>query len=219
MAGVAVADSNAKRGKSDRDRTRLDILDAAQQEFIEHGLTGARVDAIAARTNTVKRMIYYYFGSKEGLYVAVLERAYAQIRDAEQELDLAGLDPVSAITRLVDFTFDYQEANPGFSRLVSIENIHNGAHMAGSAAIRALNRAVVDMLGDIVARGQADGVFRTGVDAVDLHMLISSFCFFRVANRHTFGLLFGRDFTDPALRDCQKRLVTDAVLRALEPRP
>ncbi len=208
---------DTKRGRFDKERTRQDILDAACQEFTEHGLAGARVDAIAARTNAVKRMIYYYFGSKEGLYLAVLEQAYASIREAEQALDLADLAPAEAIRRLVEFTFDYQEANPGFVRLVSIENIHNGAHMARSERIRTLNSAVVEMLAGILARGRADGVFRADVDAVDVHMLMSAFCFFRVSNRHTFGLLFGRDLSDPGLRDRHKRLITDAVLRALEP--
>jgi hypothetical protein len=146
----------------------------------------------------------------------VLEEAYAAIRQAEQRLDLLGLPPVKAIRRLVEFTFDYQEANPGFIRLVSIENIHNGAHVAQSEKIRQLNGVVVETLATILERGQKQGVFRDDVDAVDVHMLISAFCFFRVSNRHTFGLLFGRDLSDPALRDRHKRLVADAVLRTLE---
>ena len=208
----------AKRGRFDKERTRQAILDAAREEFAEHGLSGARVEAIAARTNTVKRMLYYYFGSKEGLYLAVLEEAYAAIREAEQRLDLLGLQPLQAIRRLIEFTFDYQEANPGFIRLVSIENIHNGAHMAQSEKIQKLNSVVVETLATILERGRKAGVFRGDVDAVDVHMLISAFCFFRVSNRHTFGLLFGRDLSDPALRGRHKRLVADAVLRALERR-
>ncbi|MBC7800855.1 MAG: TetR family transcriptional regulator [Gemmatimonadaceae bacterium] len=209
---------DVKRSRFDKAQTRQDILDAAREEFAEHGLAGARVEAIAARTRTVKRMIYYYFGSKEGLYLAVLEQAYAGIRTAEQGLDLLSLGPVEAIDRLVEFTFDYQDANPGFVRLVSIENTHNGTHMARSKAIRALNSPVVEMLAGILDEGKRAGVFRADADAVDVHMLISAFCFFRVSNRHTFGLLFGRDLSDPALRERHKRLITDAVLRALEPR-
>ena len=216
--GAEATSGEAKRGRCDKERTRQGILDAAREEFAEHGLSGARVEAIAARTHTVKRMLYYYFGSKEGLYLAVLEQAYAAIREAEQRLDLLSLQPVKAIRRLIEFTFDYQEANPGFIRLVSIENIHNGAHMAQSGKIRKLNSAVVETLAAILERGQKQGVFRSDVDAVDVHMLISAFCFFRVSNRHTFGLLFGRDGSNPALRGRHKRLATDAVLRALERR-
>jgi AcrR family transcriptional regulator len=216
--GAEKTSGEAKRGRFDKERTRQAILDAAREEFAEHGLSGARVEAIAARTNTVKRMLYYYFGSKEGLYLAVLEQAYAAIREAEQRLDLLGLQPVKAIRRLIEFTFDYQEANPGFIRLVSIENIHNGAHVAQSEKIRKLNNAVVETLAAILEQGQKEGVFRGDVDAVDVHMLISAFCFFRVSNRHTFGLLFGRDLSNPALRGRHKRLATDAVLRALERR-
>lgn len=214
--GIETTSGEARRGRFDKERTRQAILDAAREEFAQHGLSGARVDAIAARTNAVKRMIYYYFGSKEGLYLAVLEQAYAAIREAEQQLDLLGLPPVEAIRRLIGFTFDYQEANPGFIRLVSIENIHNGAHMARSEKIQKLNSVVVETLATILERGRKQGVFRDDVDAVDVHMLISAFCFFRVSNRHTFGLLFGRDLSDPALRDRHKRLVADAVLRTLE---
>ena len=213
-----VADGTGKGGRFDKERTRRAILDAACEEFAARGLSGGRVEAIAARTSTVKRMIYYYFGSKEGLYVAALERAYDDIRSAEQALDLPALGPVEAIRRLVDFTFDYQEANPAFIRMVSIENIHNGVHIAQSETIRALNVAVIEMLGAILERGQKDGAFREDVDAVDVHMLISAFCFFRVSNRHTFGILFERDLSAPGLRERHKMLIEDAVLRALEPR-
>ncbi len=128
----------------DRDRTQAEILDVATREFAEHGYSGARVDEIAERTRTTKRMLYYYFGSKEGLFVAVLERAYAAIRAAEREVDVEHLDPVAAIRALAELTFDHHEAHPDFIRLVSIENIHRGEHMGGVAA------------GDQRAGGRAD---------------------------------------------------------------
>ncbi len=201
--------------KLDPERTRRDILAVARAEFAEHGLSGARVDAIAAKTRTTKRMIYYYFGSKDGLYLAVLEQAYGEIRAIEQELDLARLPPGDAIRRMVEFTFDYQEAHPDFIRLVSIENIHHGRYLAQSAAIRALNVSVIAELAAILARGEREGVFRTGLDPVDVHMLISAFCFFRVSNRHTFGALFGQDLSDPALRARHRHMIGDAVLGVL----
>jgi AcrR family transcriptional regulator len=207
-----------KKPRFDPEGTRQAILAAAHQEFSENGLSGARVDAIAARTNTVKRMIYYYFGSKEGLYQAVLERAYADIRDAEQKLDLACLAPEAAIRKLVGFTFDYHASHPDFIRLVATENIHNAAHIARSETIRPINAAAVGVLGDILARGRKLGVFRADVDPIDIHVMISALCFFRVSNRHTFGVLFGRDMAEPKLRARHRRMVIDMVLDALRPK-
>jgi AcrR family transcriptional regulator len=203
--------------KPDREASRQDILAVARREFSEKGLSGARVDAIAARTHTTKRMIYYYFGSKEGLYRAVLERAYADIRAIEQQLDLETLPPPEAIRRMVSSTFDYDEAHADFIRLVSIENIHHGRYLAQSETIRNLNVTVVESLAAILRRGREQGVFRSGIDPVDLHMLISAFCFFRVSNRYTFGTLFGRDLSEPRLRARHKRMIADAVLRLLQP--
>ena len=204
-----------ERRKLDPERTRSAILAAAHEEFALNGLSGARMDAIAARTNTVKRMIYYYFGSKEGLYLAVLERAYAAIRQAEAGLELDRLPPPVAIRRMVEFTFDYQTANPDFVRLVSIENIHQGRFIAESATIRAINISVLDSLRRILERGAADGSFRTDIDPVDVHMTISALVFFRVANRPTFNTLFGCDLSDPAVQQRHRALTVDVVLRAL----
>ncbi|HSU04528.1 MAG TPA: TetR/AcrR family transcriptional regulator [Acetobacteraceae bacterium] len=205
----------AARARRDAEATKQDILAVATAEFAENGLSGARVDAIAARTRTTKRMIYYYFGSKEGLYVAVLEKAYADIRSVEQHLDLTQLGPAEALRRLVEFTFDYQESHPDFIRLVAIENIHNGKYLAQSSEIRRLNTTVIDTIATILARGRHDGVFHTDIDPVDLHMLISAFCFFRVANRHTFGTLFDRDLNSPELRARHKPMIGDAIIRLL----
>jgi AcrR family transcriptional regulator len=201
--------------KPDAERTRQAILAAAREEFAEHGLSGARVDAIAAHTNTVKRMIYYYFGSKEGLYLAVLEEAYADIRRFEGELNLDQHPPVEAMRRLIEFTFDYDEAHPDFIRLVSSENALNARHIARSTSIQALNRSVITMLRDVLDRGKRDRVFRQDVDPVDVHLLISSFCFFRVSNRFTIRTLFGYDLSDPVLCARHKRMLTDAVLNAV----
>jgi AcrR family transcriptional regulator len=206
------------RRVAQRDRTqktRNDILLVAREEFAANGLSGARVDAIAERTRTSKRMIYYHFGSKEGLYLAVLEHAYAEIRKVEDELKLGELDPLEAMRRLIDFTFDYDEANPEFIRLVTIENIHRAEHMRQSTTLSQLNVSVIATIEAILRRGQDSGVFRRAVDPIDLHMLISSFCFFRVSNRHTFGTIFGRDLAEPATRTRHKALLQDAVLALL----
>jgi len=199
----------------DRERTRQEILAAAREEFAQHGLSGARVEAIAARTSTVKRMIYYYFGSKEGLYLAVLEEAYADIRRFEAELSLDHYPPVEAIRRLIEFTFDYDEAHLDFIRLVSSENVMNARYIAKSTAIQALNRGAITLLQSVLDRGKRDKVFRQDVDPVDVHLLISSFCFFRVSNRYTFNALFGRNLSDPAVCVLHKKMLTDAVLNAV----
>ncbi len=199
----------------DPQRTRLDILEVATREFAERGYSGGRVDEIAARTRTTKRMIYYYFGNKEGLWTAVLERAYARIRAEEQRLEVEHLEPREAIRRLAELTFDHHEAHPDFIRLVSEENIHYAKHMRKSPSLAQLNTPAVQVIAKILERGKEMGVFRREVDAVDVHMMISAFCFFRMANRHTFGMLFGRDLVDPRLRDHYRKMVGDMVVSYL----
>src|SRR3982751_5158157 len=196
----------------DAARTQAEILDVATQEFARAGYTGARVDEIAARTRTTKRMIYYYFGSKEQLFTAVLERAYAVIRGAEQDLDVEHLDPAAAIRRLAELTFDHHEAHPDFIRLVSIENIARAEHMAKFTSFSELNSPATAVIAKILERGYAEGVFTRRVDPLDLHMMISAFCVFRVANRYTFRTIFERDLTDEALREGYRQMLGDMVV-------
>jgi AcrR family transcriptional regulator len=196
----------------DAQRTKSEILEVATREFADRGFAGARVDEIADRTRTTKRMIYYYFGSKERLFVAVLERAYATIRAAEQTIDVEHLDPVAAIRRLAELTFDHHESHPDFIRLVSIENIHRAEHIAGRDDFAGQNSPVIELIEAILARGRRAGSFTSDIDAVDLHMMISAFCVFRVANRHTFGAIFDRDLTDPVLRDRYRQMLGDMVV-------
>jgi AcrR family transcriptional regulator len=162
-------------------------------------------------------MIYYYFGGKEQLYAAVLEEQYGGMRDAEQALRLEHLPPAEAMRKLVEVTFDYHAAHPEFVRLVSVENIHEGRQVRSSETIRQRNAAVIGTITALLARGEREGVFRRGVDPLDLHMLISSFCFYRVSNRHTLGAIFGRDLRDPACVAAQRRMIVEAVLRYLQP--
>ena len=203
----------------DAKRTREEILNVATREFADRGYSGARVDEIAARTATTKRMIYYYFGGKEQLYIACLERSYATIRAAEQRVDVEHLDPTAAIRRLAELTFDHHEANPDFIKLVSFENIVEGEHMARSKALLNLNTPAIEVISRILKRGYADGVFRRRVDAIDLHMMISSFCFFRVSNRYTFRAIFGRDMMDTRLRRRYRRALGDMVVEYLSASP
>jgi AcrR family transcriptional regulator len=193
-----------------------DIIEVGTKEFAEKGLAGARIDVIARAMKTSKRMIYYYFGSKEGLYIAVLEEAYRRIRAIEADLHLDDLEPEAALRKLVSFTVEYQWANPDFVRLVMGENIQRGAYLAQSAKIQSISAPAIEGLRRVYERGVQAGVFRAGLDPVDLHMSISALSVFNVANRHTFALLFKTDFDAPEhqrqRRDNIAELLTRFVL-------
>ncbi|NNM56686.1 TetR/AcrR family transcriptional regulator [Acidocella sp.] len=211
-AEILAPDLQSQSGRSrDPERTKQDILDVATEEFAAKGYAGGRVDAIAARTQTTKRMIYYYFGSKELLYSCVLARAYRRIRQIEEYLDLDRLDPETALRRLVEFTFDYHDAHPDFVRLVMIENIHNAEYVKSSEEVRQANRPAIVILKNLLERGRREGVFKREIEPVDLHLMISALCYYRVSNRHTFGTIFDCDLTDPRVRERQRRMVTDTI--------
>jgi len=175
------------------------------------------VDNIAARTATSKRMIYDYFGGKAQLYAAALEEMYGGMRDAEAALQLDALPAHEAIRRLVEVTFDHHHAHPEFVRLIVSENIEEARNVRASPTIPTRNARVIETLSKLLARGEAGGVFRRGVDALDLHILISSFCFYRVSNRHTLGAIFGRDLRDANIAARQREMIVNAVLRYLMP--
>ena len=178
---------------NDPARTMAGILEVARAEFSEKGLSGARIDEIAAATQTSKRMIYYYFGSKEGLYLAVLEESYRSMRSIEAELELEDLSPEDALRRLVGFTFDYHLNNPAWIRLVMSENMERGTYLAQSKIIQRLNVPAIEGIRRLYERGLASGVFRSGLDPIDIHASISALTFFNVSNQHTFSLIFKRD--------------------------
>ena len=186
-----------KTAGRDTSAARADILAVATEEFAEKGLSGSRVDEIAERTNTVKRMIYYYFGSKEGLYRAVLERAYEEIRSLESQLDLDAMPPEEGLRELVRATFDYHNKHPDFVRLVMNENIHHGDHIGHLSNIKARNRTVISMLQKLIERGIAKRKFRKDLDPIDVHMSMSALCFYNVSNRYTFSKIFEKDMVSP----------------------
>lgn len=196
----------------DADRTRAELLEVATAAFAEHGYSGARVDEIAERTRTTKRMIYYYFGGKEQLYLAVLEHAYRGIREAEQQLTVDHSDPIDAIRALAELTFDHHIAHQNFIRLVSIENIHRGEFIARLDSLRELSTPATSVLETILADGRNAGVFRSDVDALDVHIVISSYCVFQVANKHTFGFLFDVDFAERATQDHLRTMIGELVV-------
>ena len=198
---------------NDPERTMADIIEVATHEFSEKGLAGARIDVIAEAMRTSKRMIYYYFGSKEGLYIRVLEEAYRRIREIEAGLHLEDLAPEDALRELVGFTVDYQLANPDFIRLVMTENIHRGEYLAQSKAIQKLNVPAIQAVREVYERGVKAGVFRAGIDPVDLHMSISALSFFNIANRHTFALIFKRDLESPAAIVARRDSIIEMIVR------
>ena len=183
----------AKSRTNDPERTMAGILEVANAEFSEKGLAGARIDEIAAATQTSKRMIYYYFGSKEGLYVAVLEESYLRMRAIEAELHLEDLPPEDALRRLVGFTFDHHHGNEAYIRLVMSENMERGAYLAQSKIIQKLNVTAIESIRKLYERGVAQGIFRAQLDPVDIHKSISALTFFNVSNQHTFGLIFKKN--------------------------
>ncbi len=198
---------------NDPARTMAEILAAASREFAEKGLDGGRIDAIADATRTSKRMIYYYFGSKEGLYLAVLEDAYRRMRGIESQQQLENLEPEDALRRLVGFTFDHHHANQDYIRLVMNENIQRGEFLARSKIIQELNVPAISAIQSICRRGQEQGIFRDGLDAVDIHASISALCFFNVSNQHTFDLIFKRDGQSPLALATRRENVIEMILR------
>ncbi|MGI3171047.1 alpha/beta hydrolase fold domain-containing protein [Pseudooceanicola sp. C21-150M6] len=206
-------DATRRNWKQDPDAVQANILDVARRVFAEDGFSGARVDEIARRTATSKRMIYYYYGDKEGLYRAVLEDAYRKIRMSEDALDLAGVPPIEALRQLAEVTFDHHRRNTDFIRIVMIENVHEARHMSRSHQIAAKNSSAIRHLEDIYRRGCQQGLFRRGLTALELHWHISAMCYFNVSNRSTFSLIFGEDLFGEMGQQKLRRHVGDMIVR------
>lgn len=201
--------------RRDPDRTREAILAAAQDEFALKGLSGGRVDEIARRARANKRMIYHYFGSKQGLYLAALERVYEGLRGSERTLELADLEPEAAIKRLVEFNFDYCRAHPELISLINNENLHRARHLRQSKKVRELHSPFVRLIDGILERGVAQGVFRSGLDPVNLYVTIAAMSYFYLSNNWTLSAIFGRPLgTDAACRRRRQHNV-DMILNAI----
>ncbi|MGB8179012.1 MAG: TetR family transcriptional regulator [Acidimicrobiales bacterium] len=199
----------------DRARTKSDILTVATQEFAEKGYLGARVDDIATLTRTTKRMIYYYYDSKEGLYRAALQHAYEQIVVPVDRYGVEGLEPMDAIRQVAKVTFDLHDGYPYFARLISLENMNRGRFIGGNDGIDVLPRPIIPLLQQLLVAGREQGTVKREMDAKDVHMFISSLCFFRVNNRFTFKANFGRDLMSPKARTRYRTMVGDAVVSLL----
>lgn len=199
------------RGRN-ADRTQQEILRAATEEFSTVGLGGARMERIAALAGVNKRLIYYYFESKELLFLSVLEDTYARIRAAEKKLRLENLDPATAVRRLVEFTWQYYLENPEFLTLLNSENLHKARHLQRSSRIQEMNSPLVQLLRDVVERGQRAELFREGVDPVQLYISIASLCYFYLSNNATLSTIFGRDLLAPTALSERLSHMTEVIM-------
>ena len=202
----------AEERQRDADRSQLTILAAARDEFAEFGLGGARVDRIAERAGVNKRLIYYYFDDKEKLFEAVLEQAYLDIREEERQLHLLDLPPAEAVRKLVEFTWDYYLAHPEFLTLLNSANLHKARHLVESPRARELNSPLIETIAQILERGRRDGVFRGGVDPVQLYVSIAGLAYFYLSNNYTLSAIFGRDLLAPKARSERLSHMVDMVL-------
>jgi TetR/AcrR family transcriptional regulator len=196
---------------------RLRIFEAARKEFAEKGLAGARTDEISALARSNKRMLYYYFSSKEDLYLAVLEEAYIEMRRQEAQLQLAELPPVEAITRLVEFKFDYCEQNPWLIGLLAGENMIGAQHLRRSKRLEELHSSLVKTIGRILAEGARQGIFRADVDALELYVSVAALSHFFFSNAATLSTAFRKDLTSAVARKRRRKHVVEVVLGYLRP--
>jgi len=199
--------------KKDADATRKNILEEAMRDFSRNGFSGSRVDLIAENTRTSKRMIYYYFDSKEGLYLEVLKECYRRIRELELAFHLEDMPPMLALRKLVELTVDYQSTHADFIRVIMTENIHQGKHIRQIPELKNLNKPIINLITDLCKRGVKEGVLRPDINPIDLHLNISALSFFNVSNKYTFGFLFDRDFSDKTVQSSRREDIVDVILR------
>jgi AcrR family transcriptional regulator len=209
---LASSPPTAESRTRDADRTQQEILRAAMAEFSECGLGGARMDSIAERAGVNKRLIYYYFGNKESLFLSALETTYADIREAERELRLESLEPTEAVRRLVAFTWQHYLKHPEFLTLLNSENLHRAKHLKQSKRVREMNSPLVQLLGDVLERGRRDGTFRGGVDPVHLYISIAGLAYFYLSNNPTLSTIFGRDLMSPKALSERLSHITEVVM-------
>ncbi|GAB5100434.1 T3SS transcriptional regulator BspR [Caballeronia sp. HLA56] len=209
------ATMNQPKIKRDPEGTRRRILLAAAEEFAAGGLFGARVDQIARRAETNERMLYYYFGSKEQLFTAVLEHALGSLVEAERTLDLDGVAPIEAITRLAHFVWDYYRDHPELLRLINNENLHEAKYIKSSNRTRELISPMLETVTAILDRGQKAGLFRNDVDPLKFYITLSGLGYYIVSNRFTLEATFGLDFSETSQREQMVRMNTELLLAFL----
>lgn len=193
-------------------RTQQAILVAATEEFSSLGLGGARIDSIAARAGINKKLLYYYYGNKEGLFKAVLEKAYGNIRKAERALHLTELEPIEAIRQIVSFTWHYYLKHPELITLINNENLHRAVHLEQSTVIKGVASPLISTLQAILDKGYSAGLFRSGVDAIQLCISIEALAFFYLSNASTLSAVFSRDLRHPKAEVQRLSHITELVL-------
>jgi len=211
MAGRARTNGTGR----DPERTRRRILEAATAEFARYGLGGARIDRIAGRAGANKRMLYYYFGGKDALFLAALEARYTHIREAERALQLEHLEPRAALDRLVRFTWNYYLEHPEFLTLLNSANLHKGRHLRNSKRVQAMHSPLVGMLSAVLRRGARAGLFRQGIDPVQLYISIAGEGYFYLSNRYTLARIFGRDLMTRHALAARARHMSQVILNAV----
>jgi len=205
------------RNRRNPEATKASILAAARLEFAERGIDGARVDNIAKRAGSNKQLVYYYFGSKDDLYKAALEAAYADIRNLERELDLTALPPREAMVRLIDFSLDYLAQHREFIRMLADENAHGAPHVKNSEAVLRTNSPLLQLLEETLKKGEAEGIFKKGVDPLELYISIAGMTFFYFANGLTMSAIFGRDLSQPTALASYRDHIVELTLSGLRP--
>ncbi len=203
--------------KRNPEKTRQKIHEAALAEFTDHGYGGARVDNIAERAGVNKRMLYHYFGSKEGLFLFVLEQAYDKIRSNEEKLKLENLSPKEAIQELVNFTVNYFIKHPEFIRLLNNENLYQAEHIKRSKKIRRIHSPFVQLISDVLRRGEQQGVFRKDVDPVQFYITVASVAYFYFSNIYTLSTIFGRNFNKNSEIKKRQEHCIEVILGYLRP--
>lgn len=203
--------------KRDPEGTRRRILEAATEQFTSLGLAGARVDAIASAAGTNERMLYYYFTSKEGLYVAVLEAMYTEFANREGSLDLSGMKPSDAIRSLAESIWIHLQENPRWLSLINNENLHEGRYLKQSAKVRETLSPVVELIRATLARGAATGEFRADVDALDFYVTLVGMGYYVVSNRFTLKMFTGRNYFERSARTAISTMHVDMLLSYLRP--
>ncbi len=195
-----------------KERTRALILAAATEEFADKGFAGARIEQIAERSGSNKRMLYYYFNNKDDLFLAVMENTYKTIRDAESRLHLLDLPPTEAIRSLIAFTWDYYIKHPEFLRLLNTENLYHAAHIKKSEGIGFYNSRLIGTLNEILIRGQREKLFRGGVDPLQLYISIAALSYFYLSNNDTLSTVFVRDLNTPRAKLERLQHMIDLIL-------
>ena len=199
--------------------TRDNLLKAATKVFARYGYEGGSVEKISKAAKSFDRMIYYYFGSKEGLFIEVLEETYRRMNDAESKLDLDTAKPVEALQAVIRFVVGYYRKNPEFITLLNTENLHKGKHISKSMRAREYSSPAIEVIRRVLESGQAQGLFRKDVSARDVYLLIAATGYFYMSNRHTLSAFLGEDLETAEALAHWESFVIDSVLRTVAPGP